>query len=247
MDAPAPTKERTYYLGIDVETSGQGLGTNFMTQIGAAIVDVERGVTVATWESYVAQPEGRVWEERCVREFWSKPENAARWEETKAEVAAARPAAEVAAEFRAWVAEHGATPDDTTIIFDTAGFDQSWVDQMLGDGSCLYLLGGYKQPRDASSWYVGMGLRSPAENVDSESEAAADTWGIAWPEFHVKHDHHPAHDAELMVLRLAHASKIARLKRVWVADRERDLLQAAKRVQVGVGRAADDDGDHEFR
>ena len=143
-----------YFLAIDVEASGQGIKTNFMTQLGAALINIESGEIEEVYRSYLAQPERTNWEERCLNEFWLKHPKL--YEETLLGVDAARPAQEVMAEFKDWVLD--VTEDkQVTIIFDTAGFDQAWVDYNLGDTSCLYLLGYYKPTRDLSSFCIGLG------------------------------------------------------------------------------------------
>jgi hypothetical protein len=200
-----------WYLAIDVETTGQGLRANFMTCLGAALVDVAAGTVVARYKSYVAQPPGRVWERRCVDEFWSK--FPALWETTKAEVWVARGGDVVAAEFKSWVRDNVVDPARTTVVFDTAGFDQSWVDELLGDTSCLYLLGEYRSTRDLSSFCLGMGLSPFCDDAPSSKGAAAAKWGFAFPEWGathgVTHDHDPSNDAAVIGLNAAFASRMA--------------------------------------
>ncbi len=175
------------FLAIDVKTTGQGIRTNFMTCIGASLVN-EDGETVATFEEYMAQPEGTCWEPRCENEFWStKPEL---WEQTKQRIAIARPASEVMKSFREWVLK--VTKDqNVTIVFDTAGFDQAWVDYNLGDLSCNYLLGKYKAPICINNYMCGAGFG----DLGSSSKKAFAKKFQEFPKYNVSHDHHPVNDA----------------------------------------------------
>lgn len=63
-----------YYFGIDIETTGQFLNKNAIIAIGCVVIN-EKGEELETFESYLKIPDGRVWEERCVNEFWSKNED----------------------------------------------------------------------------------------------------------------------------------------------------------------------------
>ena len=178
----------THLLAIDVEASGQGLRTNFMTCLGSALISPE-GKVLGTFSSYLKQPENCVWEQRCIDEFWSKyPEL---FEETKKRVADAREASEVMSSFKKWVLD--ITKDKKTlIVFDTSGFDQAFIDYNLGDTSCMYLLGHYEAPFDISSYMLGV-AEAPFDNSSKKSFCKAKAVEI--PKWPVEHDHNPVNDA----------------------------------------------------
>jgi len=194
-----------YVLAIDVEATGQGLRTNFMTAIGAALVQCGSGEKVAGFQSYLAQPEATDWEQRCVDEFWSKFPDV--WEETKKKVAAASHPDVVMDRFRKWVLE--VTKDKKVkIVFDTSGFDQAWVDYYLGNISCLYLLGYYDQPMDISSYMRGVGKGGFG---DSGKKSFTKATGIEFPEWEEKHDHNPENDATCIAKNAAFVFKTLNL------------------------------------
>ena len=181
-----------YLLAIDVEATGQGIRTNFMTAIGAALVECNTLKKVAGFHSYLAQPEDTCWEARCVREFWAKHPEV--WEETKKKVAMADKPELVMDRFRAWVAEV-TSGKRVKIVFDTAGFDQAWVDYYLGNINCLYLLGYYDQPMDISSYMRGVGRGG---FVLSGEKHFTNAIGLEFPEWEEAHDHNPENDATVI-------------------------------------------------
>ena len=181
---------RPHLLAIDVEATGQGLRTNFMTRIGAAYISPD-GIVLGTFSEYLAQPPNCTWEQRCLDEFWSKhPEL---YEETVLRVASAAPASEVMARFKKWVQD--ITKDKKTlIVFDTSGFDQAWVDYNLEDTSCMYLLGPdrFECPFDISSYMLGL-AQAP---FDASSKKSFEKFlNVKIPKWPVDHDHNPANDA----------------------------------------------------
>ena len=153
-----------YILSLDVETTGKGVCKHFMTQLGAALVSVETGDVVASFVSYLAQPPGTEWEERCVEQFWKKhPE---RYTNTLEAVKYAPQPHEVMARFKEWVLVK-TEGKNVTIVCDTAGFDVAWINHYLQDESCDFLLGYYKSPRDLSSASVGMNAAWRAPSASS--------------------------------------------------------------------------------
>lgn len=58
-----------YYLGMDVETTGQHLATNAMIAMAFSILDSDANV-VDEFKVCMLLPPGTGWEERCKREFW---------------------------------------------------------------------------------------------------------------------------------------------------------------------------------
>ncbi len=192
-----------YILAIDVETTGQGLKTNFMTCIGAALIKCGSCTVVDTFESYLKQPDGTCWEQRCVDEFWSKFPDL--FEKTKIEISNALPADIVMKKFLDWVLK--VTKDrKCVIVFDTAGFDQSWVDYNIGHTSCSYIMGYYKPTRDISSYMLGLaklGVHGYGAKASVVKIAKED-----FPVWNVNHDHNPSNDAAVTGLNASWVSKI---------------------------------------
>lgn len=187
----------THTLGIDVETSGQGLRTNFMTCFGAAIVDVKTKTVVSTFKSWLKQPENTCWETRCLVEFWEK--NPELYKNTLEHIKTADSREIVMPLFKKWVLEN--TKDKKTMIcFDTPGFDQAWIDYYLEDTSCLYLLGYYQQPTDISSYMRGF-AKAPFNSNSKKSFVSAT--GKEFPVWSVSHDHDPVNDATCIALNAA--------------------------------------------
>ena len=178
-----------------------GLRTNFLIQIGLALVEVQSGAVLARFLSYVAQPEGTCWEERCVNEFWSK--RPALFEKAKRGIASAPPADEVARLLVEWVRNVVADPDHTRLVTDTPGFDLAWLDWLLGSFNHSYLVGGkYIDVLDVGSWYLGLG--GDCDPDASSEKAALRALDIKeFPKFEYEHTHDAADDAASIVLRAA--------------------------------------------
>lgn len=204
-----------YYLAIDVEATGQGLAVCGMPCFGAALVKVEDGTVVARFLTHVKLREGVVWEQRCLDEFWLKPGNVDWYNEIVAAQATAPSREEAVAAFRAWVTEH--TKDRTCcVILDTGAFDAGWVDLFLAETSLLYLLGKYTTVRDMSSFYAGVAMMPPCEQLNGTEEAAAARLGVpvpVWEDF--PHDHRPHNDAANIALTAAYFSRAVLEKRVY--------------------------------
>jgi hypothetical protein len=180
----------THLLAIDVETSGMGLRSNFLIQIGAALIDYNTGTRVDGFSSYLQQPENTIWEPRCVEEFWSK--HPVVWKTAQEGIATASPSFIVRQNFIDWVT-NACKDRNVQIIFDTAGFDQAWMDYFLGDVSCLYITGKYRQPIDFSSYLCGLtecGFDQNPKKVYCERHVMID-----WPKWEEKHDHNAINDA----------------------------------------------------
>jgi len=90
----------------------------------AFVLMAPNGTIVATYKSYIAQPEGTGWDRRTLDEFWLKHPDV--YNTTLQEVAKARPAAVVMKEFLAWVREV-TSGKPVLLVFDTAGFDYGYV------------------------------------------------------------------------------------------------------------------------
>lgn len=191
-------------VGLDVEASGMGLRTNFVLQIGLAEVDVETGRVLRKFQSFIAQPENTEWEERCVREFWSKhPE---RFEFVKNAIVNAPSRDEVATSVLSWLKD---CDKDARFVVDTPGFDLAWLDSILGHTSHLYAFGNYRDVLDLSSWYLGLG--SVAHPDESSKNALCKRLGLEkLPDLGTKHTHDAGDDAENMAVVAAFAFRSLR-------------------------------------
>lgn len=203
-----------FTLGVDVEASGMGLRTNFCAQVGLGLVDVESGEELARFSTYVAQPPGTTWEERCVREFWEKHPD--QWERVKRGIATAPPVGEVALAIKDFFRMRVVDPVNTRVVSDTPGFDLAWIDTILGDTSYLYWftdpqtgLPMYQDVLDVGSWYLGLArVCDPAASALGESRRAL---GVKEePDLGVEHDHDAANDAVHIAKRAAWAFRRAR-------------------------------------
>lgn len=177
-----------------------GLRRHFLIQVGFALIDVRTGTVVARFSSYVAQPPGTGWEQRCVDEFWSKhPEQ---WERAKKGIETAPSVDEVAADIKTWIRENVTQPANTRLVVNTPGFDCAWLDWLLGDVSHLYLLGAYSDVLEVSSWYLGL-ARVCDPDASSKKASLAALGETEEPVFAVEHDHDAANDAAATALRAA--------------------------------------------
>lgn len=57
--------------GVDIEGIGQFLTKNAMIAFGFSIMNYNEE-EVDSFKAFMSIPDGRVWEQRCIDEFWSK-------------------------------------------------------------------------------------------------------------------------------------------------------------------------------
>jgi len=190
-----------YFLGLDVETSGQSLRHNFMIQIGLSLINTETYEVINKFSSYISQPNGTVWEERCVKEFWSKYPD--QWERAKNGIKNAPDEIEVSKQIMEFI---GKCPqNDICLVVDTPGFDISWFDLLIShqDKSHLYIFNDkYNDAIEVSSWYLGTGFVCDP-NASSKKTILNTIQEKEFPKWSVVHDHNAANDATVMVLNLA--------------------------------------------
>lgn len=192
-----------YILAFDIEATGQSLRRNFMACFAAVLIG-PNGQIIATYKSFLAQPEGTGWEQRCLDEFWFKNMDA--YIATVAGVANARPALVVMAEFRQWLIDN-VSGKEVFVVTDTAGFDSTWLGynlDALGEDNCSveYMMSArgenrYESPVDISSYMLGA-AGATLDKSSMKSFCAAK--GLQKPEWHVKHDHDPLNDATVIGL-----------------------------------------------
>jgi hypothetical protein len=195
-----------------------------MTCLGVALLEPEGGTIVATHKFYFPQPEGKIWEERCLNEFWKKPENKELYETTLENVKNAPPINKSMAAFKQWVLDV-TKGKKVCIVFDTAGFDQSWVDLYLQDTSCLYLLGYYQQTRDITSYKLGF-TSSLLVGMSGTMR-----FNVQFPDMKIPdkapngaaHDHDPEHDAACIAGEAAHVLGVACFAETWNTSLTRSL------------------------
>lgn len=200
-------------FAIDLEAAGQCPKENFVTQIGACCIDSSKydpeeplSCVVSKFSTYLRQPEGRVWEERCVKEFWEKhPEQ---WEITKRGVLDAP--ADAVGNFLKWVKENQ-DPDaaKNVLVCDNGAFDFAFLQSVLPPGrALLYLFGDYENsPIDSHSYSLGAAERNVASHADGCNRAdkgALKRLKTEFPKFGVEHDHDAGNDAVVVGLKFTH-------------------------------------------
>lgn len=200
--------ENEYVLTYDVESTGRSLKHHFMPDIGLSVVNVPEERVVATFQSYVAQPEGRGWEPRCLEEFWLQEKNKQIYEQLLAGIKTAPPPEKVVLALVQFVREH-APKNRTTVVSDTAGYDHAWLDLLLADHpeqlSTQYLLdGSYRTPRDLNSMMLGASRYPTLLHLQSIKGLTKDVIGVVWPNNPLfKHSHRAVSDAAFIGLNTA--------------------------------------------
>jgi len=115
-----------YYLGIDVETTGQFFNKNAMIALGCSIMD-EQSNELETFTCFMSIPDDREWEQRCVDEFWSKQKT----ELYKIEKQMKDPKQEMI-RFSEWIGAMDLKYGENLIIVSNfCAFDIAWVDYYL--------------------------------------------------------------------------------------------------------------------
>lgn len=202
MSRPVNTSGVTHFVGIDVEGTGQCMRTNFMPRFGAAVVEIETGVCVDRFCTFVKPPSpSHGWEQRCLDEFWLKtPEMAQKHAEIVAALETAPTPDEAGAAFMTWigtlVARFGA--DALMFTSDTAGYDYAWLSSVLPKGtSLLYAFGSYRPVFACSNFYGGVAGVTPRRSLWGLLGSCAERLGIEKPASPTAvHDHNPMNDAE---------------------------------------------------
>lgn len=219
---PANVSGVRYFVGYDVEATGQCMRTNFMPRFGAAVVEIATGECVDRFGTFVKPPTPEHgWEQRCLDEFWLRkpgpdatPEQIAdieavakKWREINDAMDTAPTPDEAGRAFVAWidglVARYGA--DSLMLVSDTAGFDYAWLTTVLPPGkSLLYLFGQYRPTFACSSFYAGVARSTPIRSLWGHLNACAKSLGIGRPQSpSAVHDHNPVNDAETIAYEAA--------------------------------------------
>lgn len=151
-------------FAIDLERTGQYGKYNFTTQAGICCLDtdildvtnVETLNNIPSFSTYLPQPEGAEWEDRCVTQFWEK--NPELYAKTKNNVANASDDGIV--RLLEWIDLHkDPNPANNLLITDNAAFDFVFFSELIAPyrRSLLYLFGEYEtQPLDVGCYYLGL-------------------------------------------------------------------------------------------
>jgi hypothetical protein len=202
-----------YIIALDFEAAGGVPSKHGFTQLGACLIKMSTGEVLAKFNSY-ANMTGYEWEERCVREFWSKfPE---RFEDTKNKTSDPNVPGPygVIDRFMEWVDLVTGSPeirDHVYVISDNAPFDLALLRYFSANRDILYMFGPYREMVDVSAAYMGMS-RKPV-NIALMDQSAKDLAKAAitemtgapceLPKLEVDHDHDAVNDAVVMGLRWA--------------------------------------------
>lgn len=217
----------TLLIAFDVECTGGNLAKHALVEIGAVAgffvpgedkrkrvpIEIER-----TFETTMAIPEGREWEEKCVREFWENPSRP-EYEALKAKKAAID-RCEISPEsgmkqFVSWVrwtVDTLVKGDASRMRFvsDNAAYDAAWIGVYLGQYAnheplTTFFDGRFQAVVDTSSYHQGLSRIDHAREREikrekgkySEDRECRAILGI--PD-DVKptavHDHRAVHDAQ---------------------------------------------------
>lgn len=154
-------------FAIDLERTGQYGKINFTTQVGICCLDTDKidinniiidnnKMGISIFSSYLPQPEGSGWEDRCVTQFWEK--NPELYELTKKNVENAD--SNAVEKMLAWIDENrDPDPAKNILITDNSAFDFVYFAELLVpyQRSLLYLFGEYEsQPIDVGNYYLGL-------------------------------------------------------------------------------------------
>lgn len=184
-----------FYLGVDVETTGQNLTQHAMIALGAVVMD-EQFNELETFAGYLKMNKSRVWEQRCVDEFWSKNQTILE----KIEKNANNPYV-VMNSFVEWLSLLDAKfKDNLVVVSDNVGFDVAWINEYLSiyttrpsldyrwcDIEKKYV---YRRIWDTNSVMHGALLVNTGKVIEWNVETALEVQNDRW-----KNDHDPLNDA----------------------------------------------------
>lgn len=224
---------RTFYLSIDIETSGPSMVHNFMPCFGAAFIDVEQCKVLEQRLFWIAQPEGSEWDAETVRSFWNTSENQTWYHEVldRQESSTLPSLSETMGDFVDWVQNHlyskYAEPHRShnnvvQLISDNPSYDLGWLSYYLALGTdgrvphVQYLLNNRfnGRPIDTRSFCDGVRhkLHGPSfTRSDRYRQPRTVTQALRvsqWKkhilgEMGVRYDHNPKHDAVVIGINAA--------------------------------------------
>lgn len=207
----------TLVVGIDFECPGGIISIDGFTQMSATIHDENRGTLIASFSMY-ARIDEYDWDERCVREFWSKsPERRAETiAKCKASVCTCE---EVVAIFVQWVQENTAG-HHAYMITDNAAYDAALL-RYYAKVDVMYLFPTpngepmYRRIQDIHCFYRGVAAFSQREvvldgtNIKGAKTAVLEALRLpTLPDWGVAHD--PSNDCAKMVHDFCHIRNLLR-------------------------------------
>jgi hypothetical protein len=202
----------SFCIAVDFEAPGGITPVHGFTQLGAALIDIKQGKVLADFNKY-ANMTGFTWEERCLKEFWLRPDMKSKYENTIEQCAqSTKNPYEVVDSFILWakqcMLEHNIEPHEIYLISDNAAFDLGILRCFSRNQDIMYMFGDgiYRETVDVSSFYQGLGvevnLDASAKKLGLKGLNAGRGEGnqLALPKFDVEHDHDAVNDAKTMGL-----------------------------------------------
>lgn len=201
----------SFCIAIDFEAAGGITPRHGFTQLGAALVDLQKGTVLAEFNEY-ANMTGYTWEERCLREFWHRPDMKEKHSHTVRMCSeSSKGPYEVVDSFLDWAVavceQHGIGAGDVYLVSDNAAFDLGILRCFSRNKDIMYLFGNnaYRETVDVSSFYQGL-----AGKVDFDASAkrlALDALNanvgeekLSLPKLEVSEDHDAVNDAKTIGL-----------------------------------------------
>ncbi|OJW47189.1 MAG: hypothetical protein BGO67_03685 [Alphaproteobacteria bacterium 41-28] len=125
---PLPSFGSAYHvLAIDIETSGSSFKQNGIVSIGASLQD-HNSNELDSFQINLVLPEGRSYEERCVKEFWSENKKIHNFVQQNAVAPK-----EAMDKFCAFLTEVETRFSDLIVISDNPSFDIAWLNFYLDE------------------------------------------------------------------------------------------------------------------
>lgn len=181
-------KPKTIYIGVDIETSGSNMATNYMIAFGAYAISAD-GTFVDKYYAAMTPPTKLLhgFDEKCYAEYWSKqPDLLKKFEQDAKDPRVVMP------EFYNWI--NKLTKYNISIVSDFPEYDVAWINMYLAQYAGkdpLYLLCGFSPAISCDDTYRG-NLNAGGWGV---TKRITDKYGFA-PK---NETHHPTEDAEAIV------------------------------------------------
>lgn len=200
---------------FDFEAFGGAPGKNAFTQLGAVVFNFESGMVEGTFNMYARQ-DGYEQEQRCVKEFWSRPEMKERFETTLAEAQKAeKNPYQVITAFREWCLSWEQLFPGCVLVTDNSNFDLGLL-KFFSETDTMYFLGRLTECVDTGVFYKGA-MRLPlgtsiakskfetcVAQLQKQIEGPVDPFDPGL----VAHDHNPVNDAHMIALKLHYVNNL---------------------------------------
>lgn len=201
-----------HVIAYDFEAAGGVPSVNGFTRLGAALLNLETGEVVSTFDEYASMRKYD-WNSACCVRFWDKHREL--YKETLKKTAESKSSPyEVVEHFLTWV-EEVSKPflSDIYLISDNLGFDGGLL-KAFCKRDVLYIFGEYREMVDVSSAYIGMAhCLVDTKAVNDSAKALAlnglnkhwklscpEAMDIKYPSVGVIGDHNPVNDSIAMAL-----------------------------------------------